>query len=71
MVSFHLLMTRVRQKFLYAKTDEDILSNNEYKMSGNKISVKTLDLTGNFDSIKQQLNKIVNNYFGDVGDINN
>lgn len=64
-------MTRVRQKFLYAKTDEDILSNNEYKMSGNKISVKTLDLTGNFDSIKQQLNKIVNNYFGDVGDINN
>ena len=56
---------------LYAKTDEDILSNNEYKMSGNKISVKTLDLTGNFDSIKQQLNKIVNNYFGDIGDINN
>ena len=29
---------------LYAKTDEAVLPNNSYMMSGNKISVKTLDL---------------------------
>ena len=29
---------------LYAKTDEIVLPNNSYKMGGNAISVKTLDL---------------------------
>lgn len=29
---------------LYAKTDEDIQPDNVYQMSGNQISVKTLDL---------------------------
>lgn len=44
---------------LYAKTDEDILPDNAYKMSGNTISVKTLDLNKNFSLIKQQLDEIV------------
>ncbi len=43
---------------LYAKTDEEIQPNNEYTMSGNKISVKTLDLNCNFEEIKEQLNQI-------------
>ena len=48
---------------LYAKTDEDILPNNEYRMSGNKISVKTLDLNCDFNEIVVQLNKIVDSHF--------
>lgn len=48
---------------LYAKTDEEILPNNEYRMSGNKISVKTLDLNCDFNEIAVQLNKIVDSHF--------
>ena len=48
---------------LYAKTDEEILPNNEYRMSGNKISVKTLDLNCDFSEIAVQLNKIVDSHF--------
>ena len=33
---------------LYAKTDEDIYPENEYRMSGNKIEVRTLNLDGDF-----------------------
>ena len=43
---------------LYARTDETILPDNEYRMSGNTISVKTLDLDCGFDSIASQLNAI-------------
>lgn len=43
---------------LYAKTDEEITPKQEYSMSGNKITVRTLDLSGDFDLIKLQLNKI-------------
>ena len=45
---------------------EDILPNNEYRMSGNKISVKTLDLTGYFKNIEDRLDSIVRDHFGDV-----
>ena len=48
---------------LYAKTDENILPNNEYMMSGNKISVKTLNLDCEFSEITAQLNSIADNYF--------
>ena len=40
---------------LYARTDETILPNNTYKMSGNRISVKTLNLDCDFDEIVSQL----------------
>lgn len=44
---------------LYAKTDEDISPDNIYVMSGNRISVKTLDLNMEFIEIEKQLRKIV------------
>lgn len=53
---------------LYAKTDEDIVPDNEYRMSGNTISVRTFDLSGSFDSIEKQLYAIVKEFFGDVVD---
>ena len=47
---------------LYAQTDEEILPNNTYKMSGNTISIKTLDLNQDFVLIKEQLDEIALNY---------
>ena len=44
---------------LYAKTDEQIVPDNTYQMSGNQISVKTLDLNCRFDEIREQLDSIV------------
>lgn len=44
---------------LYAKTDEDIVPNNKYKMSGNDILVQTLDLNQPFKEISKQLDSIV------------
>ena len=49
---------------LYARTEEAIQPNNTYKMSGNKISVKTLDLACDFSKIAAQLNRIVIEHFG-------
>lgn len=48
---------------LYAATDEAIQPNNSYQMSGNKISVKTLDLNRDFSEIAAQLNDIVEEHF--------
>lgn len=48
---------------LYAKTDEEVFPDNEYQMSGNTIIVRTLDLSGNFDSIREQLDDIAKKYF--------
>ena len=48
---------------LYAATDEAIQPNNSYLMSGNKISVKTLDLNQDFAEIALQLNRIVDEHF--------
>lgn len=43
---------------LYARTDEMVLPNNDYKMGGNTISVKTLNLDCAFSEIKKQLDNI-------------
>ena len=48
---------------LYAKTDEQIQPDHVYHMSGNKISVKTLDLNCDFVEIAYQLNQIAEEYF--------
>ena len=48
---------------LYAKTDEEIYPNNEYKMSGNKITVRTLDLNCEFENIAAQLDEIAQKHF--------
>ena len=50
---------------LYAATDEDFqLESKKYKMSGNKISVRTLDLNQDFSDIAKQLNGIAEDHFG-------
>lgn len=51
---------------LYAKTDELVLPNNNYKMGGNAISVKMLDLDCDFTEIKKQLDGIVDIYFESI-----
>ena len=48
---------------LYAKTDEEIYPNNVYQMSGNQITVRTLDLNLPFDEIARQLNIIAKSHF--------
>ena len=48
---------------LYAATNEAIQPNNSYRMSGSKISVKTLDLNRDFSEIAAQLNAIVEEHF--------
>lgn len=49
---------------LYARTEEAVQPNNTYQMSGNKISVKTLDLNCDFVDVAAQLNKIAAEHFG-------
>lgn len=54
---------KVSGMLLYAATDEAIQPDNSYQMSGNKISVKTLDLNRDFSEIAAQLNTIVAEHF--------
>ena len=49
---------------LYAKTDEEIYPDNEYQMSGNKVTVRTLDLNCDFEAIAAQLNGIADDFLG-------
>lgn len=55
---------KVSGMLLYAATDEAIQPNNVYRMSGNRISVKTLNLNRDFSQIALQLNVIVEEHFG-------
>ena len=48
---------------LYAQTDNGTQPDYRYKMSGNMISVKTLNLNCDFEDIRRQLNGIVTDYF--------
>lgn len=54
---------KVSGMLLYAKTDEAVVPNGVYQMSGNQISVKTLNLDCNFAEIKKQLDAIVASHF--------
>lgn len=47
---------------LYARTDEAIQPDNTYMMSGNRISVKTLNLDCPFQMIAEQLNSIADSF---------
>ncbi|MGF7144834.1 5-methylcytosine-specific restriction enzyme subunit McrC [Anaerotaenia torta] len=49
---------------LYAKTEDEIQPDGSYQMSGNKISVRTLDLNCEFAEIAKQLNAIAEEHFG-------
>jgi len=54
---------KVSGMLLYARTDEKILPEVTYRMSGNKISVKTLDLNKKFSDIERQLKNVVEEFF--------
>lgn len=54
---------KVSGMLIYAKTNDNFTPNHTYKMSGNQISAKTLDLDCAFPAIKGQLNSIVQEYF--------
>ncbi|NLY72346.1 MAG: 5-methylcytosine-specific restriction endonuclease system specificity protein McrC [Tissierellia bacterium] len=47
---------------LYAKTDEDIVPENSYAILGNRIDVRTLDLSGDFKVISAKLDWIADNF---------
>ena len=48
---------------LYAKTEEQMQPDNVYKMHGNQIAVKTLDLNADFSHISFKLDSIVQEHF--------
>ena len=54
---------KVSGMLLYAATDETVQPDNSYRMSGNRISVRTLDLNREFSEIAAQLNAIVDEHF--------
>lgn len=49
---------------LYAATDEDVLPNSDYVMSGNRIGARTLNLGEEFARIREQLDGIVEGRMG-------
>ncbi len=53
---------KVSGMLLYAGTDEDVQPNETYRMSGNAISVRTLDLSGPFSSVRAQLDQIAQGF---------
>lgn len=48
---------------LYAKTYEEIVPDNTYRMDENEILVKKLDLNQNFEDIKRNLDRIIFDFF--------
>ncbi len=55
---------QVSGMLLYAGTDGEIQPGQKYRMSGNQISVRTLDLNQDFSGIRAQLDGIIWEYFG-------
>ena len=49
---------KVSGMLLYARTDDEIQPNNSYQISGNQISVQTLNLDCKFEKIREQLDRI-------------
>ena len=62
-MEFRDRLHEVSGMLLYARTDELIQPDNTYHMSGNKVSVRTLDLSRDFSEISKTLNRIVEEYF--------
>ncbi len=57
-ISVDALECQVSGMLLYAKTEDAVQPDNTYKMSGNIIHVRTLDLNQDFSEIAKQLNLI-------------
>lgn len=53
---------KVAGMLLYAQTEKEGKFEKNYKMSGNPISVRTLDLSGDFQEIRRQLDSIAEKY---------
>jgi len=51
---------------LYAKTTEDLTPDQDYKIGGSIISVKTLDLNQDWHKITLQLNVIAENFKNNI-----
>ena len=49
---------------LYAATDEEVQPDVTYRMSGNQIGVRTLDLDRPFEEIRAQLDGIADTFTG-------
>ena len=49
---------------LYAKTNDELIPDDgiSFDMNGNVITIKSLDLSGDFESIARQLNGIAERY---------
>lgn len=54
---------RVSGMLMYARTDEELLPDSSYQMSGNSISVKSLDLNTSWPNVKEQLDMVVEQVF--------
>lgn len=52
---------------MYARTDEPLLPDGDYLMSGNPICIRSLDLTCDFAGIREQLDAVAAEFFGVVG----
>ena len=62
----HITDKRVSGVILYAMTDEEITPDNDFILSGDKYSIKTLDLNQEFSTISDQLDAIVKQYFDNL-----
>jgi 5-methylcytosine-specific restriction enzyme subunit McrC len=58
---------KVSGMLLYAGTDEAVQPNHIYRMSGNTVAVRTLDLNREFSEIAGQLNAIAEEFLGVEG----
>ncbi|WP_412072759.1 hypothetical protein [Staphylococcus argensis] len=54
---------KVSGMLLYAKTDEAVTPHQTFQMSGNKISITTLELSEEFSKIEEELKKIIEEHF--------
>jgi 5-methylcytosine-specific restriction enzyme subunit McrC len=57
---------KVSGMLLYAQTESEIQPDATFQMSGNQISVRTLDLNRDFCEITHQLNSIAEEHFGSM-----
>lgn len=62
-VEFGAAQHTVSGMLLYAKTDEQVQPDHIYHMSGNRVSVRTLDLNQDFPEIARQLDGIAQEHF--------
>ena len=53
---------RVKGMLMYARTDERLLPDGDYRMSGNEISIRSLDLSCDFEGIRAQLDEVIEKF---------